>query len=91
MSALGFYLFARWTKGKEAFPDLTENKNWYGFNVYSYRFDLILLRAGNTASPMAYATQYQAVKKAYKELGIRSKKVTHANRAKGAQRAEQHG
>jgi hypothetical protein len=71
VGALAFYLFSRWHRGEESFPDFTSRRHWY---------DTFLLKGRDGCHEIAYDTQLDWVKRAFASAGIVITKKTHAGR-----------
>ena len=82
VGALAFYLFYRWHRGGESFPDFTSRRDWY---------DIFLLKGKNNRQEITYDTQLDWVKRAFTSAGVAMTKKTHAGRGQGAREAETRG
>ncbi|CEP13751.1 hypothetical protein [Parasitella parasitica] len=80
--ALGFYLFQRFHEDGEDFPR---------FEDKSDQFPIKLCKGQDHKSSIAPSTKIDAVHRAFKLAGVKSKKLTHAGRGSGARDAEMAG
>ena len=71
VGALAVYLFSRFHFENEAFPDFSERKNWY---------ETVLFKGKNEKTAITYQAQHKIYVEAFKQVGIHTSKVTHANR-----------
>lgn len=82
VGALAFYLFYRWHRGGESFPDFTSRRHWY---------DTFLLKGKDKSREIMYDTQLGWTKRAFSFIGVAMTKKTHAGRGQGAREAETRG
>ena len=82
VGALAFYLFYRWHRGGEHFPDFTSRRHWY---------DTYLLKGKDGHHEIAYETQLDWARRAFASAGVVTTKITHVPRAQGAREAETRG
>jgi hypothetical protein len=82
VGALAFYLFFRWHRGGEDFPDFTSRRHWY---------DIFLFRGKDPRREITYDTQLEWTKRAFTAVGLTTSKKTHAGRGQGAREAETRG
>jgi hypothetical protein len=65
---VSLYLFYRWLRGEESFPDFTSRRHWH---------DTFLLKGRHGCHEIPYATQLDWVKRAFASAGVVITKKTH--------------